>query len=85
MKIKQLIEELGLSVDYEKSTCKPDDNIKFYYLKNTLLTIVNLRVFSIVIILILMIMLIMSLQFKILAKLWRILSNEPKTVYRGSF
>ena len=38
MKIKQLIEELGLSVDYEKSTCNPDDNITFYYLKNNHLT-----------------------------------------------
>ena len=38
MKIKQLIEELGLFVDYEKSTCKPDDNITFYYLKNNHLT-----------------------------------------------
>ena len=38
MKIKQLIEELGLSVDYEKSKCNPDDNITFYYLKNNHLT-----------------------------------------------
>ena len=38
MKVKELIKELGLFVDYNKSDLRPDDNITFYFLKNDTLT-----------------------------------------------
>ena len=38
MKVKELVKELGLFVDYNKSDLRPDDNITFYFLKNDTLT-----------------------------------------------
>ena len=38
MKVKELVKELGLFVDYNKSDLQPDDNITFYFLKNDTLT-----------------------------------------------
>ena len=39
MKVKELVEELGLFVDYNKSDLRPDDNITFYYMQND--TLIN--------------------------------------------
>tara|TARA_R100001591_G_scaffold39566_1_gene51175 strand:+ start:157 stop:381 length:225 start_codon:yes stop_codon:yes gene_type:complete len=39
MKVKELVKELGLFVDYNKSDLRPDDNITFYYMQND--TLIN--------------------------------------------
>ena len=38
MKIHELVEQLGLYVDYNKSVCNPNDNLALYYLENNVLT-----------------------------------------------
>ena len=38
MKIHELVEKLGLYVDYNKSVCNPNDNLALYYLENNVLT-----------------------------------------------
>tara|TARA_R100000353_G_scaffold152227_1_gene110537 strand:+ start:1054 stop:1278 length:225 start_codon:yes stop_codon:yes gene_type:complete len=38
MKIHELVEQLGLYVDYNKSICNPNDNLALYYLENNVLT-----------------------------------------------
>jgi len=39
MKVKELVKELGLFVDYNKSDLRPDDSITFYYMQND--TLIN--------------------------------------------
>ena len=38
MKIHELVEQLGLYVDNNKSVCNPNDNLALYYLENNVLT-----------------------------------------------
>ena len=38
MKIHELVDQLGLYVDYNKSVCNPNDNLALYYLENNVLT-----------------------------------------------
>ena len=38
MKVHELADTLGIFVDYDKSVCNPNDNLTFYYLKNSVLT-----------------------------------------------
>ena len=38
MKVHELIDKLGLFVDYDKSICNPNDNLSFYYLEKNVLT-----------------------------------------------
>jgi len=38
MKIHELVEQLGLYVDYNKSVCNPNDNLALYYLEKNVLT-----------------------------------------------
>ena len=38
MKIHELVDQLGLYVDYNKSAVNPNDNLALYYLENNILT-----------------------------------------------
>ena len=38
MKVHELVDKLGIFVDYDKSVCNPNDNLSFYYLEKNILT-----------------------------------------------